>query len=104
MLGDVAFYGERHPECFITDDSDAERGALREVWPHSKLFLCVFHVLQAAWRWLWVSRNDVANDDRKPLISVLKKLVYAESTYSFELMWSEFMNSELSQNNHKCTE
>ncbi|XP_076036776.1 uncharacterized protein LOC143022436 [Oratosquilla oratoria] len=104
MLGDVAFNGKLHPECFITDDSDAERGALHEVWPQSKLFLCVFHVLQAAWRWLWNSRNKVANEHRKPLISVLKKLVYAESICSFEEIWLEFLNSELSQNNVKCTE
>ena len=103
MLGDVAFYGKLHPECFITDDSDAERGALREVWPQSNLFLCVFHVLQAAWRWLWNAKNSISKEHRKPLIAVLKKLVYAESICSFELIWSEFQQSELSRNNFKCT-
>lgn len=104
MLKDVAFNGKLQPECFITDDSDAEKGALREVWPHSKQFLCVFHVLQAAWRWLWNAKNVIAKEHRKPLISVLKKLVYSESTDCFETTWSEFLQSELSRNNLKCTE
>lgn len=104
MLKDVAFNGKLHPDSFITDDSDAEIGALREVWPHSKLFLCVFHVLQAGWRWLWNAKNAIAKEHRKPLISVLKALVYSESIDSFENTWSEFLHSELSQNNFKCTE
>ena len=104
MLKDAAFNGKLQPECFITDDSDAERGALREVWPQSKLFLCVFHVLQAAWRWLWNAKNAIAKEQRKPLISVLKNLVYSESINSFENTWSEFLHSELSRNNIKCTE
>lgn len=104
MLKDVAFNGKLHPDCFITDDSEPERAALREVWPESKQFLCVFHVLQAAWRWLWNSKNSVTLEDRKPLISVLKKLVYSESCESFGDTWSEFLQSGLSQNNSKCTE
>ena len=104
MLKDVAFNGKLQPECFITDNSEAERGALREVWPHSQLFLCVFHVLQAAWRWLWNSNNAIEKEHRKPLISVLKNLVYSKSKESFEISWSEFLQSELSQNNSKCTE
>ena len=104
MLKDVAFNGKLHPSCFITDDSDAERGALNEVWPSSKRFLCVFHVLQAAWRWLWNAKNAIHMEERKPLISVLKKLVYSDSIASFDVTWSEFLSSDLSRNNIKCTQ
>ena len=104
MLKDVAFNGKLHPDCFITDDSEAERAALREVWPESKQFLCAFHVLQTAWRWLCNAENAVPLEDRKPLTSVLKKLVYSESTDSFEDTWTEFLQSGLSKNNSKCTE
>lgn len=104
MLKEVAFNGKLHPECLITDDSDAQREALREVWPHSNLFLGVFHVLQAAWRWLCNAKNSIAKEHREPLISILKNLVYSESNDSFENTWTEFLQSELSQNNSKCTE
>ena len=38
QLGDWGFYGAGCPQCIITDDSDAERGALAEVWPHCASF------------------------------------------------------------------
>ncbi len=39
------FNGEGYPAIFMTDDSDAEINALSEVWPASKNYLCIFHVL-----------------------------------------------------------
>lgn len=39
------------PQMFMTDDSAAEKQALREVWPVRQL-LCFFHVAQAEWRWI----------------------------------------------------
>ena len=104
MVKDVAFNGKLHPDCFITDANEAERGALREVWPCSKLFLCVFHILQAAWRWLCIAENAIAQEERKLLISVLKNLVYSDSSASFDVTWSEFLNSSLSRNNVNCTQ
>ena len=35
------------PQLIMTDDADALRGALRIVFPQSRLLLCSFHVLQA---------------------------------------------------------
>jgi MULE transposase domain len=32
-----------NPAIFMTDDSTAERNALRSVFPAAKLFLCLFH-------------------------------------------------------------
>lgn len=40
--------GQIGPRIFMTDDSLAERNALREVFPQTTLLLCIFHVLQAA--------------------------------------------------------
>jgi hypothetical protein len=50
-----AFYkrGEnKGPVLFMTDDADAEINALRAVWPDAELLLCVWHVLNAVWRWM----------------------------------------------------
>lgn len=42
-----AFCGNGFPQLFVTDDSDAERSALKLVWPESRTLLCRFHVCQA---------------------------------------------------------
>ncbi|KAF0706596.1 SWIM-type domain-containing protein [Aphis craccivora] len=38
--------GSKVPIGFMTDDSAAERSALKKLWPSSRLLLCSFHVLQ----------------------------------------------------------
>ena len=43
---DTGFYGSAQPECFMTDDCDAEKAAIQSVFPKSKRLLCQFHVLQ----------------------------------------------------------
>lgn len=48
----LIIFFEKAPEIVITDDSSAERNALRAVWPSASLLLCIYHVLQSEWRWL----------------------------------------------------
>ena len=57
-LGDQAFGGLKEPKIVMTDDSLAERQALKEVFPSAKLLLCSFHVGQAVWRWLWEKKKQ----------------------------------------------
>ena len=46
LWGPAAFGGKGYPNSFMTDDSDAERNALRMLWPESNCLLCFFHILQ----------------------------------------------------------
>ncbi|XP_043209642.1 uncharacterized protein LOC122374736 [Amphibalanus amphitrite] len=85
-LGEKAFYGRQHPECFMTDNCDAERGALRKVWPESAQYLCIFHVLQQVWRWVLDSRHGVPKQDRQRYMAIMKQLVYAPSPDAFQLI------------------
>ena len=45
MLAETSFYGSQ-PKILMTDDSLAEKNAMKKAWPESKQLLCVFHVLQ----------------------------------------------------------
>ena len=47
MLGKTSFYGSQ-PKILMTDDSLAEKNAMKKAWPESKQLLCVFHVLQVS--------------------------------------------------------
>lgn len=71
--------GAAGPNIFITDDCTAERTALRNVYPSSTLLLCIFHVLQAAWRWLWDSKHGIPKGSRQPLFQNIKRIMYAST-------------------------
>ena len=103
VLGESAFYGQGHPDCFITDNSEAERKALKEVWPDSALYLCIFHVLQQVWRWLCDASHGIRKEDRQHLIKIAKQLMYAESPADFENYWLAFCQSPASQQYDKYT-
>ena len=73
VVGDAAFFGKNQPDCFITANSEAEKKALRNVWPHAKQYLCISHLLQQVWRWLSTS-GSTAKEDR-----LAQRLVYAKT-------------------------
>lgn len=47
VLGPNTFGGRGEPLIIMTDDSKAERNALKSVFSTSTLFLYMFHILQA---------------------------------------------------------
>ncbi|XP_049776193.1 uncharacterized protein LOC126164345 [Schistocerca cancellata] len=52
-IGENLFCGHIYgPNIFLTDDSQAEQSAILSSFPSSEVLLCIFHVLQAVWRWL----------------------------------------------------
>ena len=77
-----AFYGRGSdigPQLFMTDDCDAEKGALSGVWPHSVLLLCIFHVLQAMWSWIWDAKHGIKHEDKAHLLQLFRQVLYAET-------------------------
>lgn len=80
------FFGCREdgPRVILTDDCLALQQALNAVYPGATLILCVFHLLQAMWRWLWNSHNGVAKDHRSYLMSSFRRIVYAGTPSSLE--------------------
>lgn len=81
ILPENVFYkkGMNGPDIFITDDSSSERLSLRQSFPNSKLILCIFHVLQATWRYIWDAKTAVHKDDRVPIFSFVKSLLYSKT-------------------------
>lgn len=56
----------------MTDDSSAEKNALKSVWPESEQLLCHFHVAQAEWRWLFSHTEEVKKDERPRLMKLFQ--------------------------------
>ncbi|KAK3926421.1 Flavin-containing monooxygenase FMO GS-OX3 [Frankliniella fusca] len=78
------FGGKDSPGIFMTDHSDAEKGALKAVWPQSLQYLCHFHIGQSEWRWLKNSKHKVPQECQQGLMKILQNIMYAESTEQFE--------------------
>ena len=93
LLDATCFYGRgtRGPTAFMTDDATAERQALAAVYPESARLLCVFHILQAHWRYLWANENHVHKDHRQHLFHVLKNLVYANCIETMDELYTAAM-------------
>lgn len=95
LLPEDAFSGRGMdgPQVFITDDSRAERSAIQRAFPQATLLLCIFHVLQAVWRWLWKREHGIAMTDRKPLLGVVKQIMYAKVENEAQGFYEQAMKS-----------
>ena len=63
------------PQIFMTDDCNSEKIALTKVWTNAVLLLCVFHVLQAMWSWLWDSKHKILHEDRPKLLILFRQVL-----------------------------
>nr|CAB3263138.1 uncharacterized protein LOC104265534 [Phallusia mammillata] len=79
MLGEFGFHYTCSPKVFMTDDCAAETNALHEVWPDSSQLLCIFHVLQAVWRWLFAVKNAIHKDLRPTFMKAFQKILYSQT-------------------------
>lgn len=68
--------GEKGPVVFMTDNAMALRNSLGTTFAESTCLLCIFHVLQAAWRWLWDSKHGISMADRQECFACLSKMLY----------------------------
>ena len=67
ISSDYSFYGRGQlngPSVVMTDNCDELRDALHAVWPKSTLLLCIFHLMQQVWRWLFDKNHCIAQMDR----------------------------------------
>ncbi|KAK3931513.1 Protein FAR1-RELATED SEQUENCE 8 [Frankliniella fusca] len=94
LLPDEAFggRGKKGPKIFMTDDCDQERNTLHSLFPEAVLLLCLFHVLNAYWRYVWKSEHHVKKDDRAPAYFSFRDVVYASDEEKFEALWNDMMN------------
>lgn len=97
-----SFFG--HPEGPLvvkTDDCTALRQALHEAFPKTTLLLCDFHLLQAMWRWLWDSSNEVPIENRAHLLKSFKGLVYASTPTALMEGYTRLMEDHVASQHPK---
>ena len=79
----------------MTDDSSAEKNALKAIWPTTMQLLCTFHFLQRRWTWLYDKKNKISTRDRIILMNLVKSMVYAKTDNELQKQFSEFQSHEL---------
>lgn len=80
LLRGTIFGGhEEGPKVFMTDDSLAEQKAIKETWPQVKCLLCIFHVLQAVYRWLSRLKNGIPKAQQTKIYKDFRNILYSNN-------------------------
>lgn len=67
-----------NPPFFLSDFSDAEFSALKEVFPNTTVYGCDFHREQAWTRWVQDRKNCLDRSDADTLLELLRACAWAE--------------------------
>ena len=95
VLPQDTFYGRGTlgPQVFITDDSEAEKNALKTIWPETTQLLCIFHYLQCWWKWLWDNAHGICMEDRQPIMHIMRSLVYNRNEVELEQQYEGLLKA-----------
>ncbi|XP_057311257.1 uncharacterized protein LOC130649070 [Hydractinia symbiolongicarpus] len=77
----------------MTDNCDELKDALHAVWPKSRLLLCIFHLMQQVWRWLFDKKHGISQHDRPVIMAKFRKVVYAELETEMEEVYDKLLDS-----------
>ena len=83
------------PKAFMTDDGKSERQAPNKVSLQSVLLLCIFHILQVTWCWLWNANHKVPLKETPNYLHHLKRMVFASSEEVKKLYEASMANNAL---------
>lgn len=88
-----AFNKKGFAKLFMTDNSSAEIEAIAQVWPESNHLLCIFHILQAVWRWLWDSTHGIPMNVKSALMNDFQEIVYARNIEDMNYLYKKCLDS-----------
>jgi len=78
----------------MTDDCLAEKNALKQVFPSSNTLLCQFHVLWAAWRWLWSNNSGIPSHNRSHLYNLIRRAVFVKTSDKLAQAFTSLFNDD----------
>lgn len=99
VLPQDAFFGQQEsgPLVIMTDDCLALRNSLRAMYPNSTFVLCIFHLAQAMWRWLWSCQHGIPKVHRPQLMREFQRLIYANSPATLEHLYKAFIEDPVAR-------
>ena len=103
VLPEKAFYcSQDGPAIFMTDNCEELRKSLHNTWPNATLLLCIFHILQQVWRWLYEKPHGISKEDRVEIMKLFRNLVYASDVEGYERSLENLFDSPKTQKYKNC--
>ena len=97
-LDGKSFYGrggEVGPAVVMTDNCSELRDALRSVWSETSLLLCIFHLMQQLWRWLFDKKHGISAEHRPDILSLFKSVLYAKDVETMDECYETLTEDEV---------
>ena len=88
----------------MTDNCDELHRNLHINWWNATLLLCVFHVLQQIWRWLYDRQHEVSKNDRVEIMKLFRNLVYGHDVEGYERAYENLFPSLKMQKYKNCVQ
>ncbi|XP_056645020.1 uncharacterized protein LOC130450582 [Diorhabda sublineata] len=90
LVGDTMFYGNREgPQLFVIDDCEAAETALNTLWPQSKVFFCMLHILKSLWKYLLCSKNGINRDEALTYFNQFRQIMIAPTKETCDQLFKE---------------
>ncbi|GBN13460.1 hypothetical protein AVEN_171519-1 [Araneus ventricosus] len=96
ILPEGCFYNKNEgPDIFFTNDNEAERQSLKSVFSKSHLLICLSHILQASWTFVWDRKNAIKKDHRSLLFSKIRMLLFSQTVDELEMNYAFVISDNL---------
>lgn len=87
----------KETKIILGDKDFADRVIYAEKYPGAVLQICLWHTLVAMNREVTTSKRDITAVQRKHVLEILQRIVYAESNESYQSIYKELLDSKLEQ-------
>ena len=97
-LSDDSFFGRSArncPQVIITDNCSELREALKHTLPNTVLLLCIFHLMQQVWRWLFDRKHNISAAERPDILLLFKAIVYEKEEVMIEQTFDTLISSDM---------
>ena len=83
------------PQIIMTDNCSELRDALNKNWSIAILLLCIFHMLQQVWKWIFVAKHGVRNSDRAKIINLFRNMLYEKEEDDVEMAYDHMITLDV---------
>ncbi|GFV79409.1 SWIM-type domain-containing protein [Trichonephila clavipes] len=95
LPNDCFFNKNEGPDIFFTNENETERQSLKSVFPKSHLLICLSHILQTSWTFIWDRKNAIKKDHRSVLFSKIRMLLFSQTVEELEMNYAFAMSDNL---------
>ncbi|KAH0555431.1 hypothetical protein KQX54_018854 [Cotesia glomerata] len=77
-------------KCVMTDKDLVERKAIKEVFSHVSMYLCLFHTLKSFSKQIKTKEMQITGEDKDKCLSILQSLAYSSSPEEYNKIYAKF--------------